>query len=147
MGRHIEYIVLTDPNKLENLLIYLIPGQVLYLTSITCSKIAILGLYLRIFIGKTSRHVVCTLIAFTTAAWVALVPVAFLRCTPFEANYDLDFTTTTCINQQRFYQLMSLPNIITDIVILFLPIPILMHIQMSVAQKIGLGFSFSLGSM
>ena len=84
---------------------------------------------------------------YTALAWVALVLVVFFRCLPFDASWNLDVPATSCINQQRFYQFTSFPNIVSDIVMLFLPIPILRRIQITRTQKIGLAFSFFLGSM
>ena len=86
------------------------------------------------------------LIAITVAAWLALVPVIFFQCMPISVHIGFGDPGARCIDQEKFYQFMSFPNIVTDVVMLFVPIPTIMRLQVSSTQRIGLIMSFLLGS-
>ena len=46
-----------------------------------------------------------------------------------------------------FYVYCSIPNIITDVVILLLPLPMIFTLHISQSQKLGLSMVFLLGTM
>ncbi len=52
-----------------------------------------------------------------------------------------------CINVVAYFRWISLPNILTDLVMLVLPLPLLWKLHTSLGQKIGLTFIFVIGSL
>ncbi len=52
-----------------------------------------------------------------------------------------------CINYQVFGVWISLPHIVSDLVILILPLPVLWRMQMARTKKLGLTVTFLTGSM
>jgi len=51
-----------------------------------------------------------------------------------------------CFDVRAFYKASSSPNIVTDIIILALPMPTIYHLQTTGLRKFGLFFSFLVGS-
>lgn len=83
---------------------------------------------------------VATAFAIFTANLIQCVPLGFARDVKEVAG-------ARCFRQQLFWSLISLPNIIIDLVMLALPVPVICKIQLSWKDKIGLILTFATGSM
>lgn len=84
------------------------------------------------------------LVATAVATFIANL----IQCVPLEFAWAVkEVAGAHCFNHQLFWSLISLPNIITDIVILALPVPVICKIQLSWKDKIGLILTFATGSM
>jgi hypothetical protein len=68
-------------------------------------------------------------------------------CKPIAKAWDVTITEGSCINRGAVYIMQAVTNIVTDIVLLLLPIPIVWKLQMPVVQKIGLVLIFVVGSL
>lgn len=81
------------------------------------------------------------------AASIANTIVSLAACKPFEANYNPTLPGAKCIDKEAFYIWTSLPNILTDVVMLVLPLPIVWRLQNTKRVKIALTFTFLVGSL
>lgn len=68
-------------------------------------------------------------------------------CKPIAKGWDVSITEGSCINRAGLYLATAIVNIITDIMCLVLPIPIVLKLQMPRIQKLGVLCMFGVGSM
>jgi hypothetical protein len=79
--------------------------------------------------------------------WVVAWIVLFTMCRPFAFNWDKKIRGGKCLNQWAIYSWFGLPNILTDVAMLLLPLQTIWKLQVSRNQKIGLSITFLTGSM
>lgn len=71
-----------------------------------------------------------------------------VQCVPLEYAWDAkEVAGAHCFKQELFWSLISVPNIITDLIMLALPVPVICKIQLSWKDKVGLIFTFATGGM
>ncbi|KAL4916725.1 hypothetical protein BDW62DRAFT_202386 [Aspergillus aurantiobrunneus] len=123
----------------------IIPLQFLWVLSLSCTKISILFLYLRIF---PVRWVVWSSWATITVivAWaIATILAGCLICRPFAFNWDKTIAGGSCGNQVTSFTVTGVINLLTDVVVLVLPMPSLSRLQMATYKKVTLIAVFGLG--
>ena len=120
---------------------------VIYFGSVNLPKFAILSLYHRIFPSKNIRRAVWVNLAVLVCLTMATVIAGLAECTPFAANWYPDLRGAHCINKLAFYRYGSIPNILTDIAMLILPLKVVWNLQTSTRLKIGLIATFTAGSV
>lgn len=121
--------------------------EVIYVLSIPFPKLAILCLYLRLFTARLSRMIlyVTGLIIIATALFGFLA--TFANCRPFHAFWDRSVPQSCTMNPMAAFRYYSIPNIVTDVVILTLPLPALWRLQVSILSKVGVGFTFFVSTL
>jgi hypothetical protein len=78
---------------------------------------------------------------------VGIVISLLAACKPFAKNIDVLVKDGQCLNKAALYIATGVLNIVTDIMVIILPIPMVLGLQMSKARKIMLILLFSVGSM
>ena len=143
-GRHTAYVAMYFPQDLWIWAKFSLSGEVLATpVAITFAKLSILAFFRRLFPVRPMKVATWIIGAFVVAHGLASLLVAFFQCVPFAKI--LDFTVPgTCIDLMRWSQLMSIPNVISDIALIALPIPQIWSLQMSKPQKAGLTVVFVL---
>jgi len=101
--------------------------------------------YTRVFNIRSVRlaaQIICAIIFL----WcLTVILSAFLLCRPFAFNWDPTIPDGRCGNRVLSYVLTGVLNIITDVLVLCLPIPVIWNLQMRVANKIALTGVFAVG--
>ncbi len=118
----------------------------IYSVAVILPKMSILCLYLRIFVQKPHRIATYVLMGVIIAHGISTVLAATFECTPVSYLWDRTIGGH-CFDAVAFYRLASLPNIITDVFMLCLPMPMIWRLKLSTARKISLTFVFLTGSM
>lgn len=119
----------------------------IYNFAATLPKLAILIFYERVF-GRSSAHWhIRILFAILCFYAVLLTALDIGSCWPVAANWHPRIPGARCLNQRTIAAWIALPNIITDVWMLFLPIPVIWNLQASRSLKIGLTFTFLIGGM
>jgi hypothetical protein len=77
----------------------------------------------------------------------ALVFPLIFACTPFRRNWDVTITAGSCIDRTPLYMATAVLNMATDLLLLVLPVPMVVGLQMPRAQKLGLMCIFGVGSL
>ena len=91
--------------------------------------------------------IACAAVATLVVIWAtATVVVGLFICTPIRKIWDPQ-TPGACLNLVQFYYGIQIPNIITDVVVLVLPIPVILKLPLDKVQKISLCVIFGLGAM
>lgn len=148
IGYHEEYLIKNYPEKLVVGLKYLFALQVLYNVFFNVPKFAILLLYNRIFppplrVNVIVRILMVYLILHTVGNTIA----EFSICQPFHDNFPSRPQQTSCAARPVFYVWSSFPSIISDIVILVLPMTVILRMHMETRMKIGLAVTFFVGGL
>lgn len=135
----------TLPN-LEVILKLMVAYAIIYTFCIGFIKLSVLCFYIRVFVGERFRLATFATIGLVTVWSLANVLLLFLICRPFAANYDLT-VQGTCGDRPTAFIAIGAFNIITDILILVLPIPTIWSLRAQRKMKIGLTVIFSFGLM
>ncbi|TLD18110.1 hypothetical protein PspLS_10465 [Pyricularia sp. CBS 133598] len=128
-------------------LVYIAP--ILYQLCQILAKVSLLIFYHRLSPLRGFKHAVnftlFVVVVYNTAITFALI----FSCWPVQKNFDLSFPQEVgvCnVNLPQVYVATCIMGIITDLMILVLPLPTVLRLQVSWAQRIGLVFMFSVGS-
>lgn len=118
----------------------------IYVIAIVLSKLAILLFYLRIFPSPNFRLSVYVL-AILVISWALGVEISTIfQCTPISYTWARN-PPGRCINLLGFYRWASLPNILSDIIILLLPVHRVWKLQVTFKQKMALSGVFLMGGL
>ncbi|KAG8161017.1 hypothetical protein KVR01_009281 [Diaporthe batatas] len=121
-------------------------GQLLYVSSITTVKVSVLSTYLRIFPTRFVKWGAGIIGTIAIMWFLSTILVSIFLCQPVARSWDLSIPGT-CFDGKLFLLGNSIPNILTDMAILCLPIYEVYHLQVSLAKKLGLCLVFMLGSL
>ena len=107
-------------------------------------KAALLLLYYRIFSPSSLfRWQIYVTLAVAFVSNVAMVPVDAVLCSPPHGNWGA--TNPNCV-KSYYYGLVHGPiNVIIDLVALYLPIPMVLKLQMPLRRKLGILAIFATG--
>ncbi|OQE39249.1 hypothetical protein PENCOP_c007G04572 [Penicillium coprophilum] len=143
MGSHITMI----PAK--NLLVYFKLGfanAFIYTGCIAFIKFSILALYKRLFAVRQMAVAVNVMFGFVTL-WVVGVYVAgALLCIPVSKFWDQSIPGA-CLDPAKFYYGMQIPNILTDVILLIMPMGVVWKLPIPKAQKMLLSGVFLIGGL
>lgn len=147
VGYHFATILLRAPTKPLLLLKISYIFAVINCFSVMFPKLAMLCFFLRIFIERWHRVACYILMGVLFATAIATLAANLAQCIPLKVLWGTTEAAEKCINQQLLWALSSLPNIITDLIMLALPVPVIWKIQLSWKDKVGLMLTFGTGSM
>ncbi|KAJ5516058.1 hypothetical protein N7527_007618 [Penicillium freii] len=112
--------------------------------AIATIKLSILGLYYRIFSTVVFRRVVIGTAVFILC-WLAAMEIGLgLECTPIERIWNSD-VKGTCINLVAFSYFTNITNLVTDIWVFILPLPIIFGLHINRRQKLEVAGVFAIG--
>lgn len=114
-----------------------------YCVAIGMIKLAFLLHYYRVFAVKSQKLIVWTITAMIVWSLV-LIFMAMFPCRPVEKFWK-PTTPGHCLPSQQLYWFNAAGNIVTDVIIFALPIPVLWQLHMPRSQRISLIGIFCLG--
>ncbi|KAI4196374.1 MAG: hypothetical protein LQ346_003233 [Caloplaca aetnensis] len=117
---------------------------VFYITSLSFTKISILLLYRRIFPNRNFHAVLWAVGGFVTAYTVANVLYIIFGCHPIQAVFN-PLTKGKCINGEAAILAVATMTIVTDFIILLLPLPLVWKLHLPKIRKFQLTLIFLLG--
>ncbi|GAB1317019.1 Rhodopsin domain-containing protein [Madurella fahalii] len=147
IGDQAESIVETDPAASTRFYQFLVFWSVWYLATFSLPKLAICLLYRRLF-PQRAVSIIMWLTAIVLVATVIAGLIANLAaCRPFDAHWaHPEVQRTHCIDKVPLFLWVNFPNIVTDIVMLILPLPIVWKLRISFQLKVALTTTFLIGS-
>ncbi len=122
-------------------------ASVIYVPAQGFAKTSILLMFRRISPQKGLRMAIYTVLAVVIGYSIALILVLIFACNPIERAWDGTITEGFCINRNAVYVATAVVNIVTDLAIIAIPIPMVINLKMPLQQKIGLAFMFAIGSL
>ena len=168
-GRHI--LPTTMPSEIVRFLKCLFGVQVGYPIAIAAIKFSILFFYRRIFsIGPTKLPLV--LLGAVVAAWaIAMVSLptmaafepsrtqfdwnretlqiimGIFSCRPVRGFWMREEIPTVCMSEVTYLLAVAIPNVVTDIVLIIFPLPILWSLKVTMSHRIALSGIFLIGGL
>lgn len=118
--------------------------QLACITTFPTVKISVLLFYLRIFPNKRFRWAVYGVGTFILLSLISNLTGVVFQCLPVHSLWQHDIPHH-CINQVAYYIAQGVLNFVSDIVVVFMPVPILWGLKMPRYRKIGLLALFLLG--
>ncbi|KAG8161324.1 hypothetical protein KVR01_009588 [Diaporthe batatas] len=143
LGRMAVHVPLHQQAQLSKTLFAM---EFAYVTTIVLIKLSILLMYIRIFPRERKLRITAYIVAAVVVAWgIALYFVFLFQCSPVRKAWTPS-VEGHCIEYNWIQIGNAVPNIITDVVILCMPIPLVLKLHITVYQKFALCLTFSLGA-
>ncbi|KAF4968615.1 hypothetical protein FSARC_4039 [Fusarium sarcochroum] len=112
------------------------------------SKTSLLTFYLQISPHRWFRIVIFATIAFVVLYTVIIADLLLFGCKPIRTAWDpFEFATGKCINTALVYIIIAVANIVSDLILFIIPIPIIVHLKIPTGQKIGATIMFGIATM
>ena len=146
VGYHLIAVEAKNPESLIPWAKVLVVTPIIYSAAVCFPKIVLLVLYHRIFTTTSFRIANYIIMAIVIGIAIADILVGALVCIPLNAFWNHS-VKGTCVDVPTFYRFGTLPNAITDLVMLILPLPVIWKLQTSRRNKIGLTLTFLTGSV
>ncbi|KAI1379851.1 hypothetical protein F4677DRAFT_297159 [Hypoxylon crocopeplum] len=105
-------------------------------------------LYRRLFPQRPVYIVLYITTGIMVSTAIASLIADLAACDPFSANWaSPDIQATHCINKEALFVWSTFPNIVTDVIMLLLPLPIIWRLHTPTQLKVALTCTFLLGSI
>ena len=121
-------------------------GACMYNLSIFTVKISFLYFYRRLFPHRSFKIALLANGAFITTSTIAFLFLDILQCVPPAAQWNSSIEGK-CINFTAVVLAAGVINVVTDFVILILPVPVLWNLKVSTGRKIMIMGTFMLGGL
>jgi hypothetical protein len=138
-GHHVIFV--TDIRMLSILTIL---NEIYYGLSIAFIKLSVLSLYITLFPPTRFRYAIYASMALVIAWVISLFFAAIFHCTPIEYNWDKTIEGH-CIDGGIAASAWGIANVITDFVVLGIPIPSVLKLKLSRKKKMLTLFTFIMG--
>ncbi|KAI2639020.1 MFS general substrate transporter [Hypomontagnella submonticulosa] len=144
LGRHDENIAPENWNALRR---YEYAFSVLYNPSLMATKTSVLIFYLRLSKNtqKVLRLASWAVLAIVNVAGAVLTLINIFQCRPVQAAFDPYPHEAYCVPLLTEFLCAAPVNVVTDLAILALPLPVLTSMRLPRRQKVILIFTFALG--
>jgi len=110
------------------------------------AKISILLLYRRLFTTRTFR-IVTVVMGGIVAAWcISSVLVTSFQCDPIAAVWNFNLQAT-CLDPVVFSLAVAVTGVLTDLIVLVLPLQVVWKLHLPTRQKLTLSAIFLLGGL
>ncbi|KAH7220529.1 hypothetical protein BKA60DRAFT_646351 [Fusarium oxysporum] len=135
-----------DSNTKANLLVMC--TTLTYIPTTILSKLTLCFFYYRLSPSLWYQYSVYFTGFLCSASLVGIWFSVLFACKPIAAGWDVRMSVgATCINRPPIYITQAAFGCITDVMLLVLPIPTVIGLQMSTRQKLGLVGLFAIGSI
>jgi hypothetical protein len=110
------------------------------------TKISIILQYLRVFVSKGVRRACWGTLAFVVCYGIFAILSNIFACIPVSAFWS-PTPDMRCINKKFSWFFNASFNILTDLVIMIIPMSTLKSLKLPFRQKVGLMIIFALGGL
>ena len=122
-------------------------ADMIYIVSLLGYKISILILYLRLFaVNKIFRYLTWTTMFFVAGYLFANLWTQIFGCSP-RSKYWLPDTPGHCIDYTKAGLAYGAMNVVSDLIIFILPLPIVWRLKLTRREKAGVSIIFMSGAM
>lgn len=129
---------------IENISMWLLITEVIYIWNLCWTKISLLMLYYRIFRFPFFKKQVVAVGAFVVAWAITITFLFTFICVPVQKLWKPDLPGR-CVSELGVWLANASSTMLSDIAILLLPIPQVWTLRLKKAEKIGVTFAFGLG--
>ncbi|KAI0112060.1 hypothetical protein GGR51DRAFT_54150 [Nemania sp. FL0031] len=143
LGRHVQAL---DPSDISTYLKGDYIFSHFYDFAIASTKLSILALYHRIFMASKMRIFILVTAGFVFAWLIEMEIILGLGCQPIQGWWDASVAATAkCVDKVAFTYSTNVLNLIFDLWIFAMPIPVIMKLNVNLGKRIALCCLFSLG--
>lgn len=112
------------------------------------SKLSVLAMYQTLMPIPRMKLAVRVVGGFVITYNVCGFIAGLVICQPYSKNYDwAGVIVGKCGDVKTYYEWLSAINVISDVIVLLLPLPFVYNLQMQLRKKIVLFLMFSVGFM
>ena len=146
LGKHVE-VSRSDAIRKWSWYMYIFDS--FYTPAIAAVKFSILLFYARVFPSQNKRfRWALYVIAVTVFLWWIICQfLVIFDCSPIHSFWDREPLTAHCLHLPKILVGQAVPNIVTDFVLLTLPLPLIWELQLPAVQRLALSGIFLLGSL
>ena len=142
LGRHIEQVPKSQHHQLA-LIFYV--DNILYITGLTMIKLSVILFYVRIFRPIAIYRIAFWATASIVVGWfLAGEAMSIWTCIPIRKAWNPTLPGH-CLDRSRKSYGTAISNILIDLIILVLPMPMLWRLNIEASRKIGLIGVFAAG--
>ncbi|KAI1080896.1 hypothetical protein F5B20DRAFT_537799 [Whalleya microplaca] len=125
-------------------LLYL--GTIVYNITLLCIKFSLFFQYYRLIQEVSYYRLTYIAIMALVSAWVlAQIFVLIFQCSPIESTWDASLENRKCVNTTKVALINAVGNIVTDIIVLLLPMPVVWRLNLKRGHKWAIMGVFTLG--
>ena len=136
-----------NPIFYNRIFLLFVAGQPVWGAANTAVKFSILHLYLTIFPSRTFCRVCYATMVVSFAYLLSVILETFVLCRPVQYNWDKTIKGTCDKNIMVGYILSGSTNLLLDVIVVVLPMPVLWKLRLPWGKKIGIMAMFSLGAL
>lgn len=124
-------------------------GPWIYVLCGSFAKLSLLVVYLRVAPGGWFKTWSWIIVGIVLCHTIVLVFLMVFSCTPVPKRWDITIPATqgSCINVVALYFATAIANIVTDVMVMVLPIPLVLRLHMPKWQKHGVLLVFTFASL
>jgi hypothetical protein len=124
----------------------LVAFECIYVTTVALTKVSLLLMYYRLF-PVNSMRIGCWILGALSVCWcISIIMVSIFQCTPIAKAWNPTIPGH-CINLKGSFIGNAVPNILTDVAILALPMPHVWRLHTTLIQRCQLSAVFLLGKL
>ncbi|KFG79052.1 hypothetical protein MANI_029472 [Metarhizium anisopliae] len=121
-------------------------GWCLYITLIWCLKACMLFFYRRLTLETRQRRLVIIAAVACVFSYMATIGVVLLRCLPFHKNWQIyPYPGDNCGSPNQIFFTLVATNVSTDLLILYIPLPLLWIVRLPWSKKLVYGLWLTTG--
>ncbi|KAI9650356.1 ATP-dependent RNA helicase [Ciborinia camelliae] len=139
------HIVQVPPKRLVVHLKVFLACQILWAAANFSVKISILHLYTEIFPNTRVRRICYGIGALSGFYLISVIIEAFFFCHPIAYNWNKAIPGGHCSDQSTAFLSAGIINLLIDLSVVILPMPMLLFLHMDWKRKLGVAAMFSLG--
>ncbi|KAI3575475.1 hypothetical protein IWW34DRAFT_822618 [Fusarium oxysporum f. sp. albedinis] len=121
-------------------------SPILYAVCTACSKMALALFYRRLSPQRWWKWSVYSVFFLVAGYNLAILLVILFGGTPFKKSWDLTILEGSCVDRGAVYICTAALGILSDLILLVMPLPMILQLQMPRRQKAGLVVLFIIGS-
>ncbi|KAH8426118.1 uncharacterized protein LDX57_003860 [Aspergillus melleus] len=144
VGLHIQRVVKESPEKIPVQGKFMLAFPIIYFAAVVPPKMAIIYLYLSVFTQKPFRIICYVVVGIMVGNWIGTTVASFLSCQPLSYYWTQE---GTCFDINSFFRWGGFSNIVTDVIMMILPMPVVWELHASTRLKLGILITFLLGSL
>lgn len=113
--------------------------------AITTIRVAVILLYMHIFPSRRFRFVCFGVIVLNFLFITSAILAECFICRPLSYRWELTIKDASCGNEQALKMYTASLNLLQDVIVVFLPMPVLWALKMAPHKKLGVSCIFGLG--
>ncbi|KAK9850191.1 hypothetical protein MYU51_012565 [Penicillium brevicompactum] len=149
IGLNTQTAMLVPDNKIPAMILgskLAFMNWIWYICYIWCLKGVLLCLYWKLTQGTWHRHLVTAASGFCVLTWLVCLLTHVGLCTPVTRNWQIKpYPGDNCTLRGPLYIVIAVFNVMSDVCIILIPIPILAKLQVPLQRKLILVIMFSSG--